>query len=305
MVRRIVGIGLLLAGTLAGQRSDTIYQVLTTDNSSTNYISGNVNNIGQAGHIVIVTFFSLCENLGITAQLEQSFDNSTWTGFGSPQGGTLQSTALVTPPNPALYYGAGAYPFVRFHIYSVGPTCPFNVYYSGSVNTTSIQASTGPNPTGSNVLQRGAAGYSLNPIITGGIGDGDTVIPTPVCTKDISANAVSAGTVSLGAMTYTGQTVVPSKIGFCFIEVTTAAATATVQFGVSFTGGGSPCASGVLNFGPIYNVTSSAPLVMGTGVGNILSYVTVPSAQPTLCMTVTGGPINMSAEIAAVAYFGQ
>ncbi len=101
--------------------------------------SGPVNNVGQIGHSAYLTFTNApshtCTTPAATAQLEYSFDNSTWIAFGAPQSGT-------TVMSGQAYIGQGGFGYVRFNLVSFDTTnCRATVWYVGTAQPLAIQLS--------------------------------------------------------------------------------------------------------------------------------------------------------------------
>lgn len=179
-------LGLLIwCGAMWGQQTNTVYSTLFTNTAAPVIVpvSGTLTNIGQSNHQVVLVFSNApshtCSNKTATGQLEFSYDNTNWLVFGSP-------TAAITSANTAIWFGSGAFPFVRFNLTSFDTTnCRVSGYYSGILGGALSTQVTGQQPVGQQVLG------SLRPIVIGGLSGVDNtnrsiVAAVPICNKSFS-----------------------------------------------------------------------------------------------------------------------
>lgn len=131
---------LLLLGVVASsawaQPTSLIQQLLNA--TGTAAPSGDVNNVGQTGHQAYLTFSNApshtCSSPSATGQLEYSFDNTTFTAFGTP-------TSSTTVGSGTAYVGQGAFGYVRFNLVSFDTTnCRATVWYTGTTAFSPFQA---------------------------------------------------------------------------------------------------------------------------------------------------------------------
>ena len=134
-----------IGGTRAyGQQTNTIYQFLPNKTVvAGSYQSGIINNIGQSGHYLSVTFDSLCTNPIVAGGFTYSYDNSigSYNLFG-------QQFVKATTPLPVLY-ASGAFPYVQASFTFSPTSCIPTVNYSGVV-TGSITTVQGITPINTN-----------------------------------------------------------------------------------------------------------------------------------------------------------
>lgn len=199
-MRRALSI-LLLAGACALGQSPVLIQNLLLSGAAA-AASSPVNNVGQIGHSAYLSFTNApshtCTNAAATAQLEYSFDNSTWTAFGSPM-------ASSTVSGGQSYIGQGGFAYIRFNLVSFDTTnCRATVWYVGTSQPLAITLS-GALGIGSVTTCNMSTSVAMSSGGTGG-----TVIPKPssgsihVCGVVISMNANDNITFSYGPTTGSG-----------------------------------------------------------------------------------------------------
>lgn len=234
-----------------------------------------ISNSGQVGHFVYLQLSNapsqICSPGGAStnASLEYSFDNSTWSAFGSPQS-AIQDVGVVAQ----LYVGGGLFNYIRFNLRGFDTTnCRATAYYTGFTQL-ALQSVQGASPTGTKL--EGGSLHFLSPLYTGGVGNGGKMVPIEACDRNISGSvtAGTSGVVQAGAtnqLTYV-----------CFIAVTLSAnGTFKLQQAVA----GGSCA-GALDISPAFTVAANTPFVLGTGLGTV---VRTTGVAFDLCLVATGG----------------
>lgn len=283
MVRRLIVVGLLISTCLLGQRSDTIYQNLGTDNTG-NWTTANVTNIGQSGHSLFVSMTGAgCGHL--IGGLQYSFDGTNYYPFG-----TQQVFGIGSNGAGFLMYGAGAYPFVRGQ-FSYNVVCTISGFYSGTLYPPYI-LSQGSLPLNQRVdlylpqnsPQPLVGGFLAATAFSGSIPSGTTTAwITPnvegVYTQNIN---VATGTTDLIA---TPSPDVYARVYVSHIELTadTAGTTVTLSEGTQGTTcGTNPITLGTwklaqyipLNIGKIRTIVLGDDLCLGGTSGGVLGSIT-------------------------------
>ena len=227
MVSKLRVIFLLSTGLVFGQihaiaqRGDTVYENLFT-NSTTIAPSANVTNIGQIGHQIVITYSNAPGHTCVAPQItttigsfQFSYDNVTWTNFGYQ---VSASSALLSP---AIFFGTGAFPFVRFNLVSFDNTnCAVTVSYSGTLNntTTAVQGGT---------IEGTEVNYYYPNVIGGFSGDGisgsphlyNNSVTMPLCQNSLFGTGSVGGPSPLGTA-FVLPAGVSVKIHVCSITVT-------------------------------------------------------------------------------------
>lgn len=293
MVSRIVVILGLLAGSCFGQSgsaSTSIYQTIYT-NATVAIASGTVPNIGQVGHQVFLVFTNApaqtCTAAAnvVLASLQFSYNNSTWFNFGSPQT-TIAQTALNLS-----YFGAGAYPFVRFTVGLFDTAhCIMSGFYTGSSSSSALATST---------LFPGSPTFSIssnirsNPITIVGGTDGLNAAPLQVCNglSEFQSGGYTVGTTLVAAGFGPGSLI--NEWGICSIAAT---ATGTATFKL-IESQDNTCTNVPIDITPAFSVAASVPFVYGHGVGLIQRTTRLGDS---LCIVVTGGTVNAMIQVSII-----
>ena len=129
-------IGIVLAALLAeGQRGDTIYQRIVTNNT-TGLPSNAVRNIGQSQHTL---FFTYTDSGGACIMgnfapiyLEGSHDNASWVRISPAEAGIVNTSGTNYLGWITAY---GAFPYIRVGFSSVPALCKANAWYTGTIPT--------------------------------------------------------------------------------------------------------------------------------------------------------------------------
>lgn len=135
-----LGIVILLATCVHAQQPSVIQRVLNA--VTTAQASGVITNNGQASHqaVLIVTDDGSGNCVGVTTagRLEYSFDNSTYTPFGTPQ--VFSYPTATSGTASTIFYGSGIFPYLRFNL--AGPlsaNCSVTVWYTGGFTAATVQ----------------------------------------------------------------------------------------------------------------------------------------------------------------------
>lgn len=166
---------LLAVVAARGQGSNTIYQTLAVNQTSTSASFGPVNNIGQASHQAYATVSSVP---GHTCVASQAFVQISLDG-----GNTPSIASSVTMPQQAtaatgfdLVQASSIYPYVFVGVSFADPSgnCQWSAYYAGSVQTLTLipnnlsQASVSTQSAGPGTITIvPAAGAQLSPFVFG------------------------------------------------------------------------------------------------------------------------------------------
>ncbi len=272
-----LGIGLLSIVALYGQSGSgttSIYYTIYA-NASAGAASATVPNIGQIGHQVFLKFSNApaktCTAVGntIQAQLEFSYDNSSWTAFGTPNADPTIGVLSQT------YFGNGVYPFVRFNLSTFDTTnCRVNGYYTGTSNSAALGS-----PAGTiNTLVPSNAIVSIG----GGISS-QRIAPIRICdVVDVSSAPQAAGTVALESLPTSGF---GSILGYCGITATSTGVS-TIQL---VQGTGTGCTSPTI-LSPIYNLVAGVPVNVGSVYGVL--FTAFGQLGDHVCLVVTGVATN-------------
>lgn len=125
----------LMALLAEGQRTDTIYQRIVTDNT-TGLPSNVVRNIGQSQHTL---FFTYTDSGGACVMgnfapiyLEGSHDNASFVRISPSEAGIINTSGTNYLGWISAY---GAFPYVRVNFSSVAALCKANGWYTGTVPT--------------------------------------------------------------------------------------------------------------------------------------------------------------------------
>jgi hypothetical protein len=229
-----------------------------------------VQNTGQLGHQIYLLLSNApghtCVTPLVAGQFEFSFDNSTWTAFGSP----VAMAAGFPPFATSLaytYLASGTFNYVRFNLTGFDNTsCLLSAWYTGSAQPIYL-ASQGPVPSSMTIGKRQNTGlqFGINPTVSGGIATSAAAAPLVLC--DVTSQAtVTAGSTAI---------VVPNSGGInglnvCAVAVTMAT-TGTFQF---VTGTGAACAGGLTAISPVFNLNAGVPFTLGNGTGTVMSNIT-------------------------------
>lgn len=290
-----VCIGLLiLCCALLGQQTNTVYSTLFTNVSASIIapITGSLTNIGQSNHQVVLVFSNApahtCSTKTANGQLEFSYDNTNWLVFGSP-------TDAITTPNTAIWFGSGAFPFVRFNLVSFDTTnCRVSGFYSGILGGALSTQVTGQQPVGQQV------NGSLKPVLLGGLSGNDnttksTVSVVPICTKTFWTEAASL---------VASQIIPPAPAGasikICSLSASAKSGSAAGNVSVQLYEGSvaNACAIGQGTLGNYY-LAAKSTIALNGGMGPIFS--THSSGGGGVCLTLSDdGSISISLTYAIV-----
>jgi hypothetical protein len=244
-----------------------------------------VPNVQQVGHQAYVQLSDApgqtCTLPAFSGGFQYSFDESTWTGFGTIPG-------LGNTVKTFTYYGTGLYNYVRFVVGSFDTTnCVVSAWYTGTSQPV-YQAGQGGAPNSVGVTTRGGGTGSLtigiNPVLVGGLGTSGTApglgAPTPPTVCDQRSNVLAtAGTSAVVLNTGT-----PSQV--CSVSVTLTA-NGTFQLFLS-TSLDTSCTGHTENITPVFTLNAGVPFVVSGGFGSLFSTLTGTSSRP-LCVAATGG----------------
>jgi hypothetical protein len=292
-----------------GQQSNTVYQTLFSDISGVPAqptITNPVTNIGQTNHQVSVQFKNVpghvCADPTPVGEFQYSYDKITWIPFGSPI--AKNPTLLGVTFNDYLWFGVGAFPYVRFKLTAwVAVDCAATAYYSGTVTgsvTTQVRGiqEVGRQMTGS-VYPVLGGGYS-------GVGGGvrDIVNPRAVCVNSFIVDTAAAGTFTLvqpaGGV---GANPNSTNVRVCSIVVNFISASGTIKF---FAGpDGVSCAAVTKSITPTFTLSNNVWHSMENSMGTLL-YTGITGEDPevagghTLCAVTTGGTVSIYGTYATI-----
>lgn len=269
-------LGLVFCVGGLAQQSSTIYQVLLTNSIATGPTT-TIRNIGQSAHYLTVTFGnrapSTCTGPNFEGQLEYSYDDVNWTGFGGPQ-----SSAIIFSPAVTNYYGIGAFPFVRFDVFLLNSQCTVSAAYSGTLYPSAL----GSVSTGTSLLNGAGTNFSENPVLTGGVGNANIAVPDTNCNNVSTITQAASQVQAIGSFFPSGNV----NIYVCSIAIS-GTATSTLQFfytsavaGCTVTIVGSPIS-------PLFQLTGTNNVTLGSGKGIVLGAHALPSGD-VICGVVTG-----------------
>jgi hypothetical protein len=274
----------LLAGSLAAQ-GPVVKQLFNAASAGS---SVEVPNVSQQGHQGYVSFSNApaqtCSVPALVATFEASFDESTWTAFGSP---LLINQALSIIPSAPLtytYYGSGIFNYVRFHVTSFDTThCLLTAWYTGTPQPVYSFVQGGiplQQRTGTRVSLAGVSTLigAANPVLVGGPGgasaDGAAQYLN-LCNTQTSVLATAGAATSLG---------ISGLIHVCSLTATLTA-DGTIQF---FSSSSGACASVGSPKSPVFTLKAGIPLSIGTGLGQIWTQGDGTSTN-LFCVASTGG----------------
>ncbi len=280
MVNKLI-LGLIFSGMLYGQQGNTIYKQLFTNVSSAPLNSANVTNIGQSGHIAFMLQTSkpahACGAGGMVGHLQFSYNNSTWTSFGSP------NTTVINTGNSITFYGGGAFPFVRFVIDQFDTTnCVVNVWYTGSLVTPFSQVE-------GSVVSGGSANM-YNPVIVGGLsGDGiNTSTGYNVAAPNVVCNQTAFATITAGATSQVFFVGFAATLHVCSMVMDiTADGTAKIVLGNL-----NPCGNPI-DGSPAFHLKAASNPFLWSGGGNGSVITIDANARPSFCIAATGGNVGV------------
>jgi hypothetical protein len=267
--------------SLLGQTQNTVYQQLRSNYGATG-ATANVTNIGQTGHTAFIRLSNApaqsCGSPAWNGELEFSYDNSLWIGFGAPL--TAQTTNSITSQ---IYYGGGAFPFVRFNILAMDTVhCRVDVYYTGSLPSTLVQVQ-------GSIVQGGDA-TNVNPILIGGLGSTGAVVngfvPLVACNNALQSSSVTGATL-IGSLIVTG-----GFYNFCSLVVTM---TANGTFKL-FIGTDNTCTVSLVDLTPTFTLNAGVPLTLGGGLGAVIK-----TQGTRICGITTGGTAAVYATYASTS----
>jgi hypothetical protein len=270
------------------QQGNTIYKTLFT-NVAVNQTTPAVTNIGQFNHQVSVRLSNapahVCSpNTTVSGQLEFSYDQSVWTAFGTP----IVGGSLVTTNNSFLWFGVGAFPFVRFLLSGFDAVnCRATGYYTGILGSglsTQVRGMSGVGTTLS------GASY---PVMIGGVSGvsettADTATPAPVCMDRFFLDVSPAATYNL---TLTGLGGLKNTF-ICSVAINFSVNDGTIQFKQS----ADACATFTKTFTPVISLVKDTLFTLGSGIGPVFNI----EPGNSLCAITTGGSVGLYGTLAVV-----
>jgi hypothetical protein len=269
-------LAMLLSGvslfSQSGIITGSIYKTLFTNAVAPTIVT--VLNAGQVGNQVFLQFANApaktCTSSNTKAQLEFSYDTTNWVAFGTP------TTTTNTNTLSQLYYGAGAYPFVRFNLVQYdNVNCVVSGYYTGSTITSSLLNSyqiigTTVGPTDIPISPFNLIGTIMN----------DKVVPIYQCSAGNLNSVVSAGTTKLQINSGVRNE------GICYISANSIGV-ATIQL---IEGTGATCGTGTRTIFPVINLVAGVPFNLGSGIGIVAGTTTLGD----VCAVVTGANVSLA-----------
>ena len=134
---------LLLAGSAAAQRSDTIYQQLIKDATGVT-VSPNVRNVGQWSHLFRIERVQkpaagACTDNALSVYFEASFNGTDYFLVGTYVSSTTdQGQVGGLASRSTNQYLSGPIPNLRVRLSGDFANCTYNVYYSGYLGSQDV-----------------------------------------------------------------------------------------------------------------------------------------------------------------------
>lgn len=241
---------------IAASAQQTVLQKLLTNVSTVPQITAPINNVGQSGHSVLVQFSdapgNTCSSARVQAELEYSFNNTSWFAFGSP----VSNTPISAPNAPGvLYVGSGVFNYIRFNLSNFDTTnCRITAWYSGALTYNPLTLMAGA---GSNADKR-----QYNPIVA--------------CDKMAGGASFAPGPGIFALTLEPGQ-----PIRVCALIVSnTSAVDGTFRLSGD---NNSTCGTGGNFLTPSISLPAKQTFTLGSGIGQLF---TLPNTY--ICLTYTG-----------------
>lgn len=278
MFKRILLAGMLLAVAAYSQQENTIFGTLFTNVAlpQIGQLTPEMSR-GQAGHQAIVIFVNapahVCTDPHSSAYLEGSYDNTTWTTFGT------NIPALYNSANPVLVAGQGAFPYIRLNLFAFDIiNCRATAYYSGVTYQSpsiSVIGSTSSQH-GPPILMGGTNGFANAQPIVSCLGSETFTLAAPGITKLVNSETQNP--------TYQAT----NRVYLCSVALNgPVAGTVELSYGDAHdTCNATTAISPKFNIGPGVNNT-----IWGSGLG----WVTQTFPGKALCATLAG--VGSSAQV--------
>lgn len=300
MVRRIkifllLGISFCVSGQIWGQSgpANSIYQTLTTNNTSGSFTSAFVTNVGQISHQVLISFSTnggvACSNPQVTSiLLEGGYTNTSTPVLIGNAIGTTNNTLTFT------IQGSGAYPYVNLHVTWVDNiNCAMTANYTGMLPPVQVM--------GTGLYQAGSGIIGINgiqPIIAGGLatnGIGTQVgiaVPQIFCTKTVPISVAAAAT----------QQIISVATGITGYICGASLVTDTAATGVTiFEGTGATCGTGSSNLATWTGLVAGSTINLSVGPYPAIRTQTVGDG---LCISAVTGKVSGFVSVGTLSYTG-